>query len=455
MTDRIPTTYGGLLDRLCRSGVIDPPEVRRIQRLLAEGDRDAIATAAHELVRELVRAGRLVLYDGRLEDLGAAIVVADPRRGHMFSLPALNAPAGVMQVTLDSANGLPASLPAGDLARLIRFHGRADRAPIERSADLKAVVVEILDFAREMTAAPAAIFFTRNLNLPAAIARGSRAIVTGAAADALRVESSETLPPAWSHWIDATRASRVRALHLTDFRLLPPEQRPLPEGSALLVPLTAEDPPWEGVLALVSQRAGHFTPQHLSRVRWLAAQFVAQLTRAIRLQTVISIDFLTRIHNRSWFIEQLARTLDGARRKHQRFALLIIDIDDFREFNKRYGFDAGDEVLRRVAQTMAHVLRSTDVIARYGGEEFAAILAPDLSSDEARQIGGRLLSAVAQLVIEVPLLDGSRKRVGVSVSIGGAMFPAHGEDRDTLWGSANRMLLEVKSSGKNAARFPA
>jgi diguanylate cyclase (GGDEF)-like protein len=207
----------------------------------------------------------------------------------------------------------------------------------------------------------------------------------------------------------------------------------------------------------VSPEPFAFGAEQVARMRLFAPQFRRQLTHALLLQTVISHDFLTRIYNRAFFEDQLARTLAAAARRQQDFALLIADIDDFRAFNSLHGYDAGDQVLRSVAESCKGVLRTTDVLARYGGEEFVAILAPPVSRTEALQVAERLRAAVERLRVDVPTLEpeglGARVNVPVTVSVGGAIFPADGSSRDALWTAANAMLLAAKRQGKNRVRF--
>jgi diguanylate cyclase (GGDEF)-like protein len=246
-------------------------------------------------------------------------------------------------------------------------------------------------------------------------------------------------------------------LSVPDLCLLVPEERPLERGSALLVPLAERQPAWSAVLVAASPEPYAFAAEHLARVRLFAPHFRRQLTHAVLLQTVISHDFLTKIYNRSFFEDQFARTLASAARRQQSFALLIADIDDFRAFNSRHGYDAGDQVLRSVAESCKGVLRTTDVLARYGGEEFVVLLAPPVSRAEAVQVAERLRAAVERLRVEVPTLEpeglGARVQVPVTVSVGGAVFAEDGHSRDALWSSANAMLLAAKREGKNRVRF--
>ncbi|MBD3236993.1 MAG: diguanylate cyclase [Candidatus Eisenbacteria bacterium] len=321
---------------------------------------------------------------------------------------------------------------------------------MEQSTDLRSVVLGICDLARRLLEAPAALFLSRDLPIPGAIARGPGALIL---APEEGPGDRSTLPRAWAPWIDELHRGPPHILSLPDFRLLPPARRPRPTGAALLAPCIGEEPAWRASLVLPAGAAYWFTDQRLARLRRLLPYLRSQLVYAAQLRGVVSFDYLTQIYNRAFFIDHLERMLDGARRTGQRFGLLIIDIDDFRSFNSRYGYDAGDAVLRAVAAALEGVLRSTDVLARYGGEEFVAVLAPELTRGEARGIGERLRGAIAALRIPVPHLGGGSREVHVTVSIGGALFPDDGPGRDGLFQAANRRLLAAKRGGKNRVLF--
>ena len=134
-------------------------------------------------------------------------------------------------------------------------------------------------------------------------------------------------------------------------------------------------------------------------------------------------------------------------------ALLIADIDDFKAFNTRYGYDGGDRVLATVACVLKSQLRSTDTLARYGGEEFVIILAAPVPIDEGRRIAERLRAAVAEEPLQVKDLAGHPTTVRITISVGGALHPDGGRTARELWNAANRALLVAKEKGKNQVRF--
>lgn len=225
------------------------------------------------------------------------------------------------------------------------------------------------------------------------------------------------------------------------------------DGSLLIEGLGDDATGWRGILWQRHPEREHFTRERIALAHLVAQHFQGLITSSIRLQGLIFYDFLTGIYNRSYFEEQLEREIAVADRRAQSLALLIVDVDDFKSFNTRYGYDGGDRVLATVACVLKAALRHTDTLARYGGEEFAAILAPPVPLDEARAIAERLRAAVADEPLTLRGLDGATRSERVTVSIGGTLYPSAGRTVRDLWNGANRLLLEAKARGKNQVLF--
>jgi two-component system cell cycle response regulator len=156
------------------------------------------------------------------------------------------------------------------------------------------------------------------------------------------------------------------------------------------------------------------------------------------------LDTLTGIYNRACFEDFLQRETERAKRYPQKFSLLMIDIDDFRKYNERYGMAAGDSVLQRISSILMTKTRRVDFTARYGGEEFA-ILAPQTEKKNASVLATRLLDLVSK---EEFLPDGSNK-VTVTVSIGLTTFKDDADSKDALIQYADKALSQAKKLGKN------
>lgn len=153
-------------------------------------------------------------------------------------------------------------------------------------------------------------------------------------------------------------------------------------------------------------------------------------------------DPLTGAHNRRWFDQALGREVERAKRFGRPMALVLIDVDHFKEYNDSRGHEFGDEVLRRLGPALRAALRDMDLLARYGGDEFAAVL-PEASGEEAREVAGRLLAAADKIV--VPGFPDIR----VTLSVGGASLPEDAETAAELFSRADEALYFAKQAGRN------
>jgi len=160
-----------------------------------------------------------------------------------------------------------------------------------------------------------------------------------------------------------------------------------------------------------------------------------------------TIDGLTELYNHRYFQDSLKNQIEISKRYGQDFSLIILDIDFFKKFNDTYGHQAGDAVLRQVAQTLKANSRSTDVVCRYGGEEMSIIL-PNTSAEEALLNANRICKAVA----EKPFAISNSTNVNVTVSIGVATFPKNAETAQELIESADRGLYYAKEHGRNQVK---
>ncbi len=166
-----------------------------------------------------------------------------------------------------------------------------------------------------------------------------------------------------------------------------------------------------------------------------------------QLEQLSSTDDLTRLYNHRWFQEQLGREAKRAPRTKEPLALVLIDIDDFKQLNDRHGHAAGDSVLREVASVMAAEVRETDFLARYGGEEFA-LLAPQTDLPGATGLAQKLRLAVSRAEFFVDG-DAGPTRLSVTVSIGVACFKG---DRQALFNDADKALYRAKAGGKDCVQ---
>jgi diguanylate cyclase (GGDEF)-like protein len=149
-------------------------------------------------------------------------------------------------------------------------------------------------------------------------------------------------------------------------------------------------------------------------------------------------DSLTSLPNRMLLHDRLQQAINAARRDGARVALLLADLDRFKEVNDTYGHDTGDEVLRMVARRLLCQVRSSDTVARLGGDEFAIVLPNCRSVESGLRAARKIVEALGQ-----PQSVGA-DMVSVEASIGLAFFPDHGQASDTLLSSADIAMYRAK-----------
>jgi diguanylate cyclase (GGDEF)-like protein len=155
-------------------------------------------------------------------------------------------------------------------------------------------------------------------------------------------------------------------------------------------------------------------------------------------------DDLTGLLNRRALIERLGDEVLRSRRYKADLALIICDIDYFKEINDTYGHDAGDKVLRIISTVIKELLRQTDMIGRYGGDEFLLIL-PETSLEGAKEIAERIRHAVEEYEINI----GFAKPIKTTLSLGVAQFNVEKEDTNNLIKRADNALYVAKGKGRN------
>ncbi len=169
----------------------------------------------------------------------------------------------------------------------------------------------------------------------------------------------------------------------------------------------------------------------------------AQIHAQIKRQAVM--DGLTGLHNHGYFQETLAAKAKEHMEARQPYAVLMMDLDNFKEVNDTYGHLAGDIVLRAVADALSASIRKEDVAARYGGEEFAVFL-PRRTGEQAVLVAERIRAAVDQIRAIVP---GVATPLRATVSVGLAAYPEQGEDHHRVLEQADLALYQAKHLGKN------
>ncbi|UJW77813.1 EAL domain-containing protein (plasmid) [Rhizobium sp. SL42] len=195
-----------------------------------------------------------------------------------------------------------------------------------------------------------------------------------------------------------------------------------------------------------------FTPEIDARGK-LSSVLVSirDITEAIshreRIQKLAYFDALTGLPNRARFNRDFETILTEAAAKNNQFALIILDIDNFKDVNDTLGHAAGDQLLCEVAQRLTGELRHSDTTARLGGDEFAIFLEDVEHRQNVTEITSRLLTAIAQPYH----LDG--RDIFVSGSLGIACYPDDGSTSRDLFAHADAALYEAKARGRNNFQY--
>ncbi len=166
-----------------------------------------------------------------------------------------------------------------------------------------------------------------------------------------------------------------------------------------------------------------------------------------QLRRLAHYDTLTNLPNRSLFYDRLGQILIKAKREQNKFGLIFLDLDGFKEINDLYGHKFGDITLQQVAKRLNQTMRESDTLSRLGGDEFT-ILIPDLETEEHLHIVAR---KVIQSFIHPLLIDD--KEIYITASLGISIFPIDGQDAETLLRKADSAMYFAKENGKNRYHF--
>lgn len=205
-------------------------------------------------------------------------------------------------------------------------------------------------------------------------------------------------------------------------------------------------------------RASRHSPPH---VTWMSRRLVrsgAGLAMTVRdisdtkahehaLLNMANMDALTSLPNRHWLMNSLPAALKQAENSGTIFALLFIDLDEFKAVNDTSGHQAGDALLQAAALRLKSVLRPADTVVRLGGDEFTVLLSSVASQEEAAQVALRINEQFRE-----PFDICGRKNV-VGASIGISLFPRDGDDAETLLKHADIAMYSAKAEGRGQFRF--
>lgn len=175
---------------------------------------------------------------------------------------------------------------------------------------------------------------------------------------------------------------------------------------------------------------------------------VTELRRAEQASRFLAYhDQLTGLPNRRLLDDRLRQAIRLAERRDRMVAALLVHLDDFRQVNDALGHDAGDALLREVAERLSGCVRKADTLARAGADEFALVVCDLKDGGDCRVVAEKVLQALQPEF----RIAGRRLRLGVSIGI--SLFPADGADGEALLRNADAATFRAKQLGRNQIRF--
>jgi len=214
---------------------------------------------------------------------------------------------------------------------------------------------------------------------------------------------------------------------------------------SLLVGLKMRDEP-PAVLTLHRFRGEPFSRSDERLATALAPLLAAaldNLRRFARAEELSITDGLTGVYNYRYLRSALDKEVSRARRFHETFSIIMLDVDHLKEYNDVHGHLRGSEVLRRLAQIMMAELRGADLVAKYGGDEFVIILA------QTDRDGACVLAERIRRAIESHDFPGVETGMRITSSMGIAEFPRDAESSRELLEAADKALYDAKRTGRN------
>lgn len=217
-------------------------------------------------------------------------------------------------------------------------------------------------------------------------------------------------------------------------------------NSLLVLPLQKEKGEAAGALTVAVKEAKVFTKARQEILELIAAQVAVKIGLGHaheEINRLATIDGLTGLINHRTFQHGFEVMLGREERRSGSLSLLLCDIDHFKKINDSHGHPFGDKVLREVAGILRRAVRGVDLAARYGGEEFALVL------EGSGEKGGAQMAERIRQEIEKMVLHNESGPVRVTLSLGLAVYPEHGADKECLIRRADQALYRAKKQGRN------
>lgn len=217
-------------------------------------------------------------------------------------------------------------------------------------------------------------------------------------------------------------------------------------AQTLCVPMMAQGEAL-GVLHLIATEPGQIPPAKqllASTVAEHIAIAIANLKLREMLKNQSIRDPLTGLFNRRYMEESLEREIRRAERIEQPLGIIMLDVDHFKRFNDTFGHEAGDVVLRELGLFLKGMVRSSDIACRYGGEEFMLLL-PEASIEIAQQRAEQIRAGIKHMILEYR----RQSLGGITLSLGVAEFPHHGNTVEAVIRAADAALYQAKNRGRD------
>ncbi|MGH2775990.1 MAG: diguanylate cyclase [Actinomycetota bacterium] len=300
--------------------------------------------------------------------------------------------------------------------------------------------------------------------LDSILSTASDAVLGDAGSLWLFTGTRDELYPALSRGVDEDALDRLRVgegiVGLAAERgvtvMLPAEDRgPKPSRNEPQFPVTLAVPLYSsqrvtGVIVLYREGAVPFDRKDLDTVVFLAEQGGVAIENVLLhedAQRLSLTDGLTGVWNRRYLQMQFKQTLASANRFDRPFSVLLLDLDNFKDVNDSFGHQRGDEILIEFAQRVSAALREIDTFVRYGGEEFVCLLS------ETDVSGARTTAEkIRQTISNDPFISVGEEPVSLTVSIGVACYPLHGNGYQSLIEAADQALYRAKEEGRDRVR---
>ncbi|HYO61490.1 MAG TPA: diguanylate cyclase [Actinomycetota bacterium] len=235
--------------------------------------------------------------------------------------------------------------------------------------------------------------------------------------------------------------------------MLPQQAGPRPTPAETLYPVTIAIPLYSqdrimGVIAVHrNDPADHFTEEEFDYVVFLGEQAGVAVENVLlheEAQRLSITDGLTGVWNRRYFLMQFPQALAAAQRFQRPFSVLMLDLDSFKAINDTHGHQRGDAILVEFSKRVTRVIREVDTFARYGGEEFICLLS-ETDLHGARTTAEKVLDAIRS----EPFGSPGEQPLTITVSIGVASYPMHGDTYKALVAASDKALYRAKQEGRD------